>query len=71
MLDDSVGYWTLVLFYSGFRDGVFHAAKAKVIRASVDLAFAARLSKRGHSDSRIEKILGKNFARVMREAWGA
>jgi membrane dipeptidase len=32
---------------------------------------AARLSKRGHSDARIEKLLGKNFARVMRDVWGA
>jgi membrane dipeptidase len=31
---------------------------------------AARLSKRGHSDTRIEKLLGKNFARVMGEVWG-
>lgn len=28
------------------------------------------LSKRGHSDARIEKVLGANFARVMREVWG-
>jgi membrane dipeptidase len=32
---------------------------------------AARLSVRGHSDARIEKILGGNFARVMREVWGS
>jgi hypothetical protein len=25
---------------------------------------------RGHSDARIAKILGGNFARVMREVWG-
>jgi membrane dipeptidase len=31
---------------------------------------AARLSKRGHSDTRIGKILGGNFARVMGEVWG-
>jgi len=31
---------------------------------------AAMLSARGHSDARIEKILGGNFARVMREVWG-
>src|ERR1051326_9166406 len=31
---------------------------------------AARLSARGHSDTRIAKILGGNFARVMREVWG-
>ena len=28
------------------------------------------LSKRGHSDARIEKILGANFARVMTAVWG-
>jgi len=32
---------------------------------------AARLSARGHSDARIEKVLGRNFARVMREVWGS
>lgn len=32
---------------------------------------ASMLSKRGHSDARIAKILGGNFARVMREVWGA
>jgi membrane dipeptidase len=31
---------------------------------------AAMLSKRGHSDARIAKILGGNFARVMGEVWG-
>ena len=31
---------------------------------------AAMLSKRGHKDGRIEKILGGNFARVMKEVWG-
>jgi membrane dipeptidase len=31
---------------------------------------AALLSARGHSDARIAKILGGNFARVMREVWG-
>lgn len=31
---------------------------------------ATLLSKRGHSDARIEKILGGNFARVMGEVWG-
>ncbi len=30
---------------------------------------AAMLSKRGHSDARIAKILGGNFARVMGEVW--
>jgi membrane dipeptidase len=31
---------------------------------------AALLAARGHSDARIAKILGGNFARVMREVWG-
>jgi len=31
---------------------------------------AALLSARGHSDARIGKILGGNFARVMNEVWG-
>ena len=31
---------------------------------------AAMLSARGHSDARIEKILGANFARVLGGVWG-
>lgn len=31
---------------------------------------AGMLSARGHSDTRIAKILGGNFARVMRDVWG-
>ncbi len=31
---------------------------------------AAMLSRRGHSDARIGKVLGGNFARVMTEVWG-
>jgi membrane dipeptidase len=31
----------------------------------------AMLSARGHSDARIAKILGGNFARVMGEVWGS
>ncbi|HEX7113368.1 MAG TPA: membrane dipeptidase [Mizugakiibacter sp.] len=31
---------------------------------------AALLAKRGHSDARIGKILGGNFARLFREVWG-
>ncbi|HEU4727181.1 MAG TPA: membrane dipeptidase [Kofleriaceae bacterium] len=31
---------------------------------------AALLAARGHSDARIAKVLGGNFARVMREVWG-
>jgi membrane dipeptidase len=30
----------------------------------------AMLAARGHSDARIAKILGGNFARVMHEVWG-
>ena len=32
---------------------------------------AILLSKRGHSDTQIEKILGGNFARLFREVWGS
>lgn len=32
---------------------------------------AAKLARRGHSASRIEKILGLNFLRLAREVWGA
>lgn len=32
---------------------------------------AALLAARGHSDARIAKILGGNFARVLREVWGS
>ena len=31
---------------------------------------ATMLSKRGHKDARIEKILGGNFARLFGEVWG-
>jgi membrane dipeptidase len=31
---------------------------------------AAMLAARGHSDARIAKIIGGNFARVMGEVWG-
>ena len=31
---------------------------------------AAMMASRGHSDARIAKILGGNFARVMKEVWG-
>jgi membrane dipeptidase len=30
----------------------------------------AMLAARGHSDARIAKVLGGNFARVLREVWG-
>ena len=32
--------------------------------------FAADLQKRGWSDARLEKLMGGNFLRVYREAWG-
>ncbi len=32
---------------------------------------AVKLSARGHSDSRIEKLLGRNFLRYAREVWGS
>ena len=32
---------------------------------------AGMLSRRGHKDGRIEKILGGNFARLFGEVWGA
>ena len=60
------------------QDGIFAATRPDDLYTFIpDLnvanrfeVLAARLSKRGHSDARIEKILGKNFARVMREVWG-
>ena len=33
--------------------------------------FASDLAKRGWSQSRLEKLMGGNFLRVYREAWGA
>jgi len=39
-------------------------------RADRYAALGAMLSARGHSDARIAKILGGNFARVMGEVWG-
>ena len=32
--------------------------------------FAGDLAKRGWSQSRLEKLMGGNFLRVYREAWG-
>ena len=32
--------------------------------------FAADLQKRGWSEARLEKLMGGNFLRVYREAWG-
>jgi len=31
---------------------------------------ADRLLKKGHSEARVEKIIGGNFARLMRDVWG-
>ena len=31
---------------------------------------ASMLARRGHSDARIAKLLGENFARLFREVWG-
>ena len=59
------------------KDGIFAATRPDDLYTFIpDLnaanrfeLLAAQLSKRGHSDARIEKLLGKNFARVMREVW--
>ena len=63
---------------SAVEDGVFDRGRPADLYTSIpDLNTADRfdrlaslLSKRGHSDARIAKILGGNFARVMREVWG-
>jgi membrane dipeptidase len=60
------------------EDGVFARGRPADLYTFIpDLNTADRfdrlallLSKRGHSDARIAKILGGNFARVMREVWG-
>jgi membrane dipeptidase len=60
------------------EDGVFARGRPADLYTFIpDLNMADRfdrlavlLSKRGHSDARIAKILGGNFARVMREVWG-
>jgi membrane dipeptidase len=60
------------------EDGVFDRGRPPDLYTFIpDLNHADRfdtlamlLSKRGHSDARIDKILGGNFARVMREVWG-
>jgi membrane dipeptidase len=39
-------------------------------RADRFARIAQLLSARGHSDARIEKVLGGNFARLLREVWG-
>lgn len=59
-------------------DGVFGAHRPDALYTFIpDLnsadrfdTLAAMLSARGHSDARIGKILGGNFARVFREVWG-
>ncbi len=60
------------------KDGVFARGRPPDLYTFIpDLNTADRfdtlatlLSKRGHSDARIEKILGGNFARAMGEVWG-
>jgi membrane dipeptidase len=60
------------------EDGIFERGRPQDLytfipdlnRADRFDRLASMLSKRGHSDARIAKILGGNFARVMREAWG-
>ena len=60
------------------KDGIFATTRPDDLCAFIpDLnaanrfeLVAAQLSKRGHSDARIEKLLGGNFARVMRDVWG-
>jgi membrane dipeptidase len=59
-------------------DGIFqHNRPADLYTFIPDLntadrfdTLAAMLSSRGHSDARIAKILGGNFARVMTDVWG-
>lgn len=63
---------------SAVEDGVFDRGRPPDLytfipdlnRADRFDVLAAMLSKRGHSDARIAKILGGNFARVMGEVWG-
>ena len=60
------------------RQGIFeHGRPADLYMFLPDLNVANRyevlatlLAARGHSDARIAKILGGNFARVLRETWG-
>jgi membrane dipeptidase len=59
-------------------DGIFEQGRPLPLYTFIpDLNHARRfetlgalLSARGHSDARIAKVLGGNFARVMREVWG-
>lgn len=63
---------------SAVEDGIFDRGRPPDLYTFIpDLNTADRfdtlamlLSKRGHSDARIEKILGGNFARVFAEVWG-
>jgi membrane dipeptidase len=60
------------------KQGIFEAGRPADLYTFIpDLNVANRyevigamLKARGHSDARIAKILGGNFARVMREIWG-
>jgi len=60
-------------------DGIFARDRPDELYPFIpDLNFVNRfevlggmLSARGHSDARIDKILGGNFARVFRDVWGA
>ncbi|GMV31477.1 MAG: hypothetical protein AMXMBFR59_36020 [Rhodanobacteraceae bacterium] len=60
------------------QDGIFEKGRPEDLYLFIpDLnmpdrfdVLAAQLSSRGHSDARIAKILGGNFARVMCEVWG-
>lgn len=60
------------------EDGIFEKGRPADLYTFIpDLNMANRfevlaglLSRRGHSDARIAKILGGNFARVMTEVWG-
>lgn len=63
---------------SAMGDGIFERGRPLPLYTFIpDLNHARRfetlgamLSARGHSDARISKVLGGNFARVMREVWG-
>ncbi len=59
-------------------DGIFEQGRSRDLylfipdlnRARRFEMLALELSQRGHSDARIAKVLGGNFARVMGEVWG-
>jgi membrane dipeptidase len=61
-----------------FEDGVFEKGRSHDLHLFIpDLntvdrfeTIGALMSRRGHSDARIAKVLGGNFARVMGEVWG-